>query len=217
MCTNARTPHHSQLDDVSSSHSHTHTHAHTVNEEAYKNAVAAFKKIAGSTKKEMSRKQFTKTLTQKYPPEFADLIFNTFDTDGNGTMSVCSTTLPTHSSFFLSCGFTNPICRPTQLSEFLVYMGLSNGGSMEQKLQGSFMLFDKDHNGQLERDEVITCFQTLLHSSLYKRYVETHDGKKPKDLALTDAQKTEITTVVGALFDALDADKVCPPLTPTPF
>lgn len=196
---------------------HTHTHTHTVNEEAYKNAVAAFKKIAGSTKKEMSRKQFTKTLTQKYPPEFADLIFNTFDTDGNGTMSVCSTTLPTHSSFFLSCGLTNPICRPTQLSEFLVYMGLSNGGSMEQKLQGSFMLFDKDHNGQLERDEVITCFQTLLHSSLYKRYVDTHDGKKPKDLALTDVQKTEITTVVGALFDALDADKVCPPLTPTPF
>ena len=60
-----------------------------MNEEAYKNAVAAFKKIAGSTKKEMSRKQFTKTLTQKYPPAFADLIFDTFDTDGNGTMSVC--------------------------------------------------------------------------------------------------------------------------------
>lgn len=99
-----------------------------------------------------------------------------------------------------------------QLSEFLVYMGLSNGGSVEQKLQGSFMLFDKDHNGQLERDEVITCFQTLLHSSLYKHYVETHDGKKPKDLVLTDAQKAEITTVVGALFDTLDADKVCPPL-----
>lgn len=77
----------------------THTHTHTVNEEAYKNAVAAFKKIAGSTKKEMSRKQFTKTLTQKYPPEFADLIFNTFDTDGNGTMSVCSTILPTHFLF----------------------------------------------------------------------------------------------------------------------
>ena len=96
-------------------------------------------------------------------------------------------------------------------------MGLSNGGSMEQKLQGSFMLFDKDHNGQLERDEVITCFQTLLHSSLYKRYVETHDGKKPKDLALTDAQKTEITTVVGALFDALDADKVCPCLLHFPL
>ena len=151
-----------------------------VNEEAYKNAVAAFKKIAGSTKKEMSRKQFTKTLTQKYPPTFADLIFDTFDTDGNGTMS---------------------------LSEFLVYMGLSNGGSVEQKLRGSFMLFDKDHNGQLERDEVITCFQTLLHSSLYKRYVETHDGKKPKDLVLTDAQKTEISTVVGALFDTLDVDK----------
>lgn len=88
-------------------------------------------------------------------------------------------------------------------------MGLSNGGSVEQKLRGSFMLFDKDHNGQLERDEVITCFQTLLHSSLYKRYVETHDGKKPKDLVLTDAQKTEISTVVGALFDTLDVDKVC--------
>jgi len=151
-----------------------------VNEDAYKNAIAAFKKMAGSTSKEMSRKQFTKTLTQKYPEEFADLIFDTFDTDGNGTMS---------------------------LSEFLVYMGLSSGGSVEQKLQGSFMLFDKDHNGELERSEVIGCFQTLLHSSLYKRYVETHDFKKPKDLVLSDAQKNEIATIVGELFDNLDTDK----------
>ena len=60
-----------------------------MNEDAYKNAITAFKKMAGSTSKEMSRKQFTKTLTQKYPEEFADLIFDTFDTDGNGTMSVC--------------------------------------------------------------------------------------------------------------------------------
>ena len=88
-------------------------------------------------------------------------------------------------------------------------MGLSSGGSVEQKLQGSFMLFDKDHNGELERSEVIGCFQTLLHSSLYKRYVETHDFKKPKDLVLSDAQKNEIATIVGELFDNLDADKVC--------
>jgi len=151
-----------------------------VNEDAYKNAIAAFKKMAGSTAKEMSRKQFTKTLTLKYPDEFADLIFDTFDTDGNGTMS---------------------------LSEFLVYMGLSSGGSIEQKLQGSFMLFDKDHNGELERGEVIGCFQTLLHSSLYKHYVETHGGKKPKELSLTEAQMTEISTIVGQLFDSLDQDK----------
>jgi len=151
-----------------------------VNEDAYKNAIAAFKKMAGSTSKEMSRKQFTKTLTLKYPDEFADLIFDTFDTDGNGTMS---------------------------LSEFLVYMGLSSGGTVEQKLQGSFMLFDKDHNGELERSEVIGCFQTLLHSSLYKHYVETHGGKKPKELSLSDSQKGEIATIVGELFDNLDTDK----------
>ena len=71
-----------------------------MNEEAYKNAVAAFKKIAGSTKKEMSRKQFTKTLTQKYPPAFADLIFDTFDTDGNGTMSVCLVLSPVQPLLF---------------------------------------------------------------------------------------------------------------------
>jgi len=159
---------------------HVFCETYGVNEDAYKNAIAAFKKMAGSTAKEMSRKQFTKTLTLKYPDEFADLIFDTFDTDGNGTMS---------------------------LSEFLVYMGLSSGGSLEQKLQGSFMLFDKDHNGELERSEVIGCFQTLLHSSLYKHYVETHGGKKPKSLSLSDAQKNEISTIVGELFDNLDSDK----------
>jgi len=88
-------------------------------------------------------------------------------------------------------------------------MGLSSGGSVEQKLQGSFMLFDKDHNGELERSEVIGCFQTLLHSSLYKHYVETHGGKKPKELSLSDSQKNEIATIVGELFDNLDVDKVC--------
>ena len=60
-----------------------------MSEDVYKNAVAAFKKMAGSTTKEMSRKQFTRTLSQKYPEDFANLIFDTFDTDGNGAMSVC--------------------------------------------------------------------------------------------------------------------------------
>ena len=88
-------------------------------------------------------------------------------------------------------------------------MGLSSGGSMEQKLQGSFMLFDKDHNGELEKDEVITCFQTLLRSSMYKSYVESHGGKKPKSVDLSRAQMDEIANIVSELFDSLDSDKVC--------
>jgi len=146
---------------------------------AFDNAIAAFKKITGSTTKDMSRKAFIKTLTQRYPEEFATMIFETFDTDGNGSMS---------------------------LNEFLVYMGLSSGGSLEQKLQGSFMLFDKDHNGELERDEVINCFLTLLYSSLYKREMEANHGAKPKGITISEKQKMEITTVVNEIFTSIDTD-----------
>ena len=89
-----------------------------------------------------------------------------------------------------------------------MYMGLSSGGTVEQKLEGSFMLFDKDHNGELEKIEVITCFQTLLRSSMYKAYVEQH-GKKPKSIMLSKEQIDEITNIVGELFDSLDVDRVC--------
>ena len=116
------------------------------------------------------------------------MIFETFDTDGNGTMS---------------------------LNEFLVYMGLSSGGSLEQKLQGSFMLFDKDHNGELERDEVINCFLTLLYSSLYKREMEANHGAKPKGITISEKQKMEITTVVNEIFSSIDTDGVCLFIHPT--
>ena len=111
---------------------------HTVSEEAYKNAVAAFKKIAGSTKKEMSRKQFTKTLTQKYPPEFADLIFNTFDTDGNGTMSVCPPSFSHASSLWHSLPF--PSSSPTLVSINHTHTAervLGVHGPLERRLGGA--------------------------------------------------------------------------------
>ena len=74
-----------------------------VTEDVYKNAVAAFKKMAGSTTKEMSRRRFTKTLSQKYPEDFANLIFDTFDTDGNGAMSVCTPLARTRHTWLPSC------------------------------------------------------------------------------------------------------------------
>jgi len=148
-----------------------------VNEDVYNNAVATFKKMAGSTAKDVTRRQFVKE--QDYPEDFSGLIFSAFDTDNSGSMS---------------------------LSEFLVYMGLKNGGSTEQKLRGSFMLFDKDHSGSLERSEVIGCFQAYYRANLYRKYVDLNK-KKPKDIALPEAQKNEIANLVGELFDKLDVDK----------
>jgi len=38
--------------------------------------------------------------------------------------------------------------------EYMALMGVTFGGTIEQKLQASFEIFDKDGNGQLSKDEV---------------------------------------------------------------
>jgi len=76
-------------------------------------------------------------------PEIHNLhrkVFAAFDTDGNGVMS---------------------------FNEYLLYDGIRSHGSLEQRIMGSFYLYDTDHDHKITRAEVteiITCVLAICQN-----------------------------------------------------
>ena len=47
--------------------------------------------------------------------------------------------------------------------EYILMMGLTHGGSMEQKLKASFQMFDADGNGNLDPQEIKEMFLLIVN------------------------------------------------------
>eukprot|EP01087_Luapelamoeba_hula_P020328 TRINITY_DN6924_c0_g1_i1.p1 TRINITY_DN6924_c0_g1~~TRINITY_DN6924_c0_g1_i1.p1 ORF type:complete len:204 (-),score=46.75 TRINITY_DN6924_c0_g1_i1:25-636(-) len=79
--------------------------------------------------------------------EFANTIFESFDLDGSGSIDVF---------------------------EFMTLMGVTFGNSMEDKLEASFNVFDKDGDGMLDRDEIEQMAFMTTRVVVRKQYNEGH-------------------------------------------
>lgn len=94
------------------------------------------------------------------------------------------------------------------INEYLALMGVTFGGTVQQKLRASFAIFDKDGNGTLSKDEVRDMLRMVIIQVMRAQYRTTH-GKIPSKGAtvLDAAANAKIDQVVDEVFDRVDKDK----------
>lgn len=101
---------------------------------------------ASNKKGKLTKANFRKVYKQAFGDsvkEFADAIFHSFDTDGNGTID---------------------------FEEFLVGLSLSDASrndrnSRIQKLRWAFNVYDKDRSGTIDKKEMVSLVKAVFHIS----------------------------------------------------
>ena len=83
--------------------------------------------------------------------------------------------------------------RAAQLDEWLVFDGIRKYGSLEQRVMGSFIMYDHSEDHKIQREEVVTMMRTAT--------------------AVAGAQLTDamIQQALETLMAIADTDHVCPP------
>lgn len=90
------------------------------------------------------------------------------------------------------------------IHEYLALMGVTFGGTVQQKLRASFAIFDKDGNGTLSKEEVRDMLRMVI-----QQVMRAQTRGKPSSSAslLDDAAKAKIDQVVDEVFDRVDTDR----------
>ena len=78
-----------------------------------------------------------------------------------------------------------------QLKEWLVYDGIRKFGTLEQRVMGSFVLYDPNHDHKIQRDE-IECMM-----------------RAARDISNVCLPEDKFDQCMEALMKAVDIDKVC--------
>jgi len=138
----------------------------------------SFQKHAGKDGK-ITKAQFKQILDGVMHPDLADKVFESFDRDNSGTMDV---------------------------REYLAMMGVTHGGTLEQKLNASFELFDKDASGDLSRDEIKEMFVMIVKQKKRAASQKSPGGAATADVVLDAKSMAAIETVINTVFDRIDAD-----------
>lgn len=88
----------------------------------------------------MNREQFAQVYSEFFPggnsEAFADIVFNCFDENGDGAVS---------------------------FTEFTCALGVINNGSVEEKINWAFDLYDQDKNGVITLSELTNMLDVSLH------------------------------------------------------
>lgn len=82
--------------------------------------------------------------------------------------------------------------------------GISEGGSIEEKLEASFRIFDADGSGTLSADEVEHMFQLAVKTNL--QIQANNAGENAPVVILDEDLKNEIKTIVKEIFEKVDTD-----------
>ncbi|KAL7055942.1 hypothetical protein AAHC03_022727 [Spirometra sp. Aus1] len=86
----------------------------------------------------MDRQQFAEVYSNFFPgghsEAFANIVFDNFDSDGNGKVD---------------------------FTEFTCALGIINNGSIEEKINWAFDLYDQDKNGVITRTEFVRILKAL--------------------------------------------------------
>lgn len=91
----------------------------------------------------MSRRQFAAVYSDFFPgghsDAFADIVFNSFDANGDGAVN---------------------------FTEFTCALGIINNGSVDEKINWAFDLYDQDKNGVITMNELVTMLKVSIFLAL---------------------------------------------------
>lgn len=90
------------------------------------------------------------------------------------------------------------------INEYLALMGVTFGGTVQQKLRASFAIFDKDGNGSLSKEEVRDMLRMVIQQVMR---AQARDKSAVKGNLLDDAANAKIDQVVEEVFDRVDTDR----------
>ena len=149
-----------------------------VPDEKYEAVMRNFKKHAKDGK--ITKSQFIEILGGVMNDDLAEKVFDSFDRDHNGTMDV---------------------------REYMMMMGVAQGGNVEAKLRASFDLFDADGNGSLDRDEVTAMFVNIVKQKrATQRFAATRIRTPASAEVIDDKQMKEIKRIIDEVFKKVDTD-----------
>lgn len=98
----------------------------------------------------------------------------------------------------------------TQLKEYLLMCGMTRAGTIEQRLEASFDLFDANGDGVLSKEEVRDILIMLVQQKkALARFQSTGRKTSPDHEPLDAKTLASIDRVVEATFAKADTDKVC--------
>eukprot|EP01107_Rhizomastix_libera_P004272 TRINITY_DN17307_c0_g1_i1.p1 TRINITY_DN17307_c0_g1~~TRINITY_DN17307_c0_g1_i1.p1 ORF type:complete len:194 (+),score=42.76 TRINITY_DN17307_c0_g1_i1:1-582(+) len=135
----------------------------------------SFKKEANKDGK-ITKPKFLAIFGQASTREFSDQLFGRFDRNGDGTMDI---------------------------KEFLTMLGVTYGGSVDQKLRASFEMFDINNDGKLTQAEVREMFIMIVKQK-WKMQNPTTKTAPPEMNA--DELKV-VDEIIQNVFAKVDTDK----------
>lgn len=179
-----------------------------MNESEYKSIMTAFKQRADEHGY-ITRDAFIESVGSTSHPELAGKIFDVFDKDGSNTMDVCHCSL---SSIQVPILVHSHVHTHAQLKEYLLMCGMTRAGTVEQRLEASFDLFDANGDGVLSKEEVRNILIMLVQQKMaLARFQSTGRKTSPEHETLDARTLASIDRVVDTTFANVDTDKVCFP------
>ena len=157
----------------------------------------------------ITRDAFIESVGSTSHLELAGKIFDVFDKDGSNTMDVCLFLFFPALPLSLSHTGSNTHVR-TQLKEYLLMCGMTRAGTVEQRLEASFDLFDANGDGVLSKEEVRNILIMLVQQKMaLARFQSTGRKASPEREILDPRTLASIDRVVETTFASVDTDHVC--------
>jgi Ca2+-binding EF-hand superfamily protein len=97
--------------------------------------------------------------------------------------------------------------RKLTLNEWYSYMGVRMGGSIEDRLRASFNMFDRNHDGELTRSELVEVISLVeFHKQYYEQLCTGRILNNAGKIRLREKTDKIATDTVNRLFQKADAD-----------
>eukprot|EP01122_Echinamoeba_exundans_P005205 TRINITY_DN15373_c0_g1_i1.p1 TRINITY_DN15373_c0_g1~~TRINITY_DN15373_c0_g1_i1.p1 ORF type:complete len:212 (+),score=73.56 TRINITY_DN15373_c0_g1_i1:38-637(+) len=154
---------------------------YNISEDKMKLIIKSFKKQAKNDR--ITREKFVEIMAKHgvMDAELSTQVFDSFDRDHSNSMDV---------------------------REYMALMGVTFGGSMDQKLKASFEIFDRNGDGSLSKDEVrqmLTMVVRQVTRAQLKAKTKNVSGATP--IEIDEAAAAKIEEILNQIFEKIDTDK----------